>query len=374
MKINYYWLLLAVALVGCHTHKEDKHSADEKHGVHSDEIIFTPEQAKSAGLRTEIATVAPFQSVLKASGRIQSSVGDECTLVATSSGVVTYCNASIAEGVAVKKGVPLLSISAKDMLEGEPTEKARVDFETTRAEYERSKVLAADKIISLKELEQARSRYEQASIAYKATAKNYSKAGVHVASTMNGYIKSLWVRQGEYVSAGQTVAVVSQSRRLQLCVDVPPSYYSQLSTLGSANFRTATSGEIYRLEDLNGRLLSYGRALEKGSAYIPVTFELDNRGNLIPGQFVEVFLLSKQLSHVVSVPVSALTEEQGSYYVYVQIDEEGYLKKEVKLGQTNGERVSILQGIKPNDKVVISAAYQVKQAASSGAIPDGHNH
>ena len=46
------------------------------------------------------------------------------------------------------------------------------------------------------------------------------------------------------------------------------------------------------------------------------------------------------------LPHSALTEEQGSFFVYLQLDEEGYKKQLVTLGADNGESVQILSGIK----------------------------
>lgn len=58
--------------------------------------------------------------------------------------------------------------------------------------------------------------------------------------------------------------------------------------------------------------------------YIPVTFEFDNRGDVIPGSFVGVYLLSEERQGVISLPVSAITEEQGLNFVYLQVDAECY--------------------------------------------------
>ena len=55
-------------------------------------------------------------------------------------------------------------------------------------------------------------------------------------------------------------------------------------------------------------------------------------------------------------PRTALTEEQGIYFVYLQLDEEGYKKQEVTLGADNGKNVQILTGIKPGDRVVTERA------------------
>ena len=154
---------------------------------------------------------------------------------------------------------------------------------------------------------------------------------------------------------------------------VSEKYYPYLRTIGSANFRTPYNNKVYTLKDLNGRLLSYGKASGDNGYYVPVTFEFDNKGDVIPGSFVEIFLLSSPMENVISLPHTALTEEQGSFFVYLQVDEEGYKKQLVTLGADNGEKVQILSGVKAGDKVVTQGAYQVKLAGATNAIP-AHSH
>lgn len=73
------------------------------------------------------------------------------------------------------------------------------------------------------------------------------------------------------------------------------------------------------------------------------------------------------------LPRTALTEEQGLFFAYLQLDEEGYKKQEVTLGADNGKSVQVLSGIKAGDRVVTQGAYQVKLASASNAIP-AHSH
>ena len=138
-------------------------------------------------------------------------------------------------------------------------------------------------------------------------------------------------------------------------------------------FKTPYDNKVYELGELKGRLLSYGKASGGTSFYVPVTFEFDNRGDVIPGSYVEVYLLSSEMPDVLALPVTALTEEQGLYFVYLQLDEEGYKKQEVTLGASNGKKVQILTGLKAGDRVVTKGAYQVKLASASNAIP-AHSH
>ena len=161
---------------------------------------------------------------------------------------------------------------------------------------------------------------------------------------------------------------------MQLRAEVSENNYKQLKNIRNANFKTAYDNTLFKLSDLNGRLLSYGRTSDEQSFYIPVTFEFDNVGDLIPGSFTEIYLMTKPQSGIVSVPVSSLTEEQGLYFVYLQLEQEVFKKQEVKLGQSNGERVHVISGLKEGDNIVTNGVYQVKLAATSSVMPEGHGH
>ncbi len=362
-----------------HDHSaEDGHNHEgealKEEGGHSDEIPFSKQQAEAVGLKVEEVTPTTFSSVIKTSGQILSAQGDEATIVATSNGIVSFTNPSISDGAAVRAGEAILTVSSKNLLEGDPAVKAKITYETAQKEYQRAEELIKEQIISAKEFEQIRLRYETAKTAYEAQAANITTSGVRVTSPINGYIKNRLVNQGEYVSVGQPIATVSQNRRLQLRAEVSENYFKVLKSIGSANFQTSYDNEVYKLSDLNGRLLSFGKASGGQSFYIPVTFEFDNIGDIVPGSFVSVYLLSTPQNNVISVPVSAVTEEQGLTFVYLQLDEEGYKKQEVNLGQSNGDRVQVLSGLKPGDKVVTKGVYQVKLAAVSSVMPEGHSH
>lgn len=100
------------------------------------------------------------------------------------------------------------------------------------------------------------------------------------------------MKEGDYVTIGQPLVSITQNRRLFLRAEVSEKYYPSLRTIGSANFKTPYDNKVYELKELNGRLLSFGKSAGENSFYVPVTFEFDNKGDIIPGSFVEVYLLS----------------------------------------------------------------------------------
>lgn len=107
-----------------HNHKEEKNSGEE----HSDEIVFTRQQADAIGL--EVYNVEPsiFSQVIKTSGQIQSAQGDEATIVATTNGIVSFPARSIIEGAPVGTGTTIVTISARNLYEGDPVAKAKITY------------------------------------------------------------------------------------------------------------------------------------------------------------------------------------------------------------------------------------------------------
>lgn len=403
--IGIYSILMAACLMAsCHP-GEKHHGAHDHEGEenedHSGEIVMTDEQMEKAGVDIETVEPGDFTAVMKAAGQIVRRQGDEQTVSATISGIVYWRNASLSEGSQVGSGLPLADITARHLQDGDPIAKAKASFEAAKSEMERVKPLADENIVSQREYEQARLNYQTAKAAYEGIAA--SKSGSAVVTTgMGGFIKSLIVKSGDYVNVGDPIAVVTQNRRQQLVVDVPECAYRNMNDIRSANFKATGNDNVYKLSELNGKLISYSRTLPEGSAYLPATFEFDNVGDIIAGSFVEVYLLLKQKQNVITVPNTSLTEEQGLYYVYVKKHnhnheahedheheghdheaheghehkgEEGiFEKREVKIGQTDGVRTEILSGLKAGECIVTEGAYQVKLAASSSVIPEGHNH
>lgn len=352
-----------------HDHAKEEKEADE----HSDEIIFTKAQAARTEFEVREVQPALFHQVIKTTGQVLPAPGDESVLVATNNGIISYADNNLAAGSAVKQGQTLFHIASKNLGEGDYYARISANYAKAKAEYERAQMLVKDKIISQKEYETTLLNYQNAKIAYDAISGKQSTKGVGITTPLTGYIKNIVVKDGEYVTAGQAIATVSQNKRLVLRADVSEKHYSALNTIHTANFKTPYDNKVYALPELSGKLLSAGKSAETNTFFIPVTFEFDNQGAVIPGSFVEVYLISSPLENTISIPISALTNEMGNFYVYKQLDEEGYQKQEVRTGANNGKEVQILNGIAPGDRIVTKGAYQVKMASASGAIP-GHTH
>ena len=356
-------------------HSTHNHAQPEaEHNHNENEITFPADQAARTDFKVEEIVPSTFNHVIPCTARILAAQGDEATIVAPISGVVSFGGKRLSTGAQVSRGQSLFTISSRDLASGSQVDKIAADYRRAEAEYNRLKQLVEEQIVSRSEFEAAESEYLKAKAEYDAVAARSSEKGSNAGAPIAGYITSLAVSEGDFVEMGQPLATVSQNRRLQLRADLPQRYYRELRTIKTANIVDPATGESYRLADCGGRLLSVGRIADSGSTLIPVTFEFDNRNDLPQGAIVEAYLIGTPIAEALVVPVTAVTEAQGLYYVYVQLDAECYERREVTLGASNGELVQLLSGIEAGDRVVTRGAVNVKMAAASGAIPHSHQH
>lgn len=371
-------MALCAVLNGCgphgHGHEHDHEHEHEHEHEHADgHIEISPERQEVLGIRVEAVAEGPFSEVIRTSGQIVSSSGDEMTVVAKSEGIVSL--GRLGEGSPVSRGARIATISTRSIGSGDKLAKAAITLETAKKEYERDLQLRENNIVSESHLDQSRMAYEHARVEYEALSAGSTSGGeIAVSSPLSGFVKSLNVRSGDYVETGTPIATVSSNRKLWLRADVSEKYYGRIASVRDADFVTSYSDQAYSLIALGGKLISYGRASD-GDFYIPVIFEFDNRGDLVPGSYVDVYLKTSASGKCISVPLEAVVEDQGVHYVFVreEDDDDCFEKREVALGQSDGTRVPILRGLEEGELVVVSGAVHVKLAGVT-AVPAGHTH
>lgn len=386
MKKAYLLTLIyaGALLMGCqsHTHEEHDHEHEheeqetheqEEHHLAAGEIVFSEEKAAAVGLQTEEVAVGAFQEAVRVSGRLTTPKNKTQVVVAAMDGVITV-HKHISDGSVVKRGQELAHISVRGMAEADPVETALIQYEAARKEYERAQALTNNQIVSAQEMEQISLRYQTAKSRYEALKDKKATDGcIEISAPQDGYVSAIHFANGDHVSAGDPLFTIAQTQELLLEVDVPERYWNKLSKIQTANFAPAYSEEVYSLSKMNGRLLSVDRVADSQSGYLPVVFSFTNKVGLVAGAYVDAYLLLSESQDALSVPVSALTEDQGVYSVYIQLDEDCYRKQDVRIGQSNGERVLIESGLHAGERVVTQGVMQVKLAGSATVIP-GHTH
>lgn len=339
-------------------------------------ITFLKEQAWKMEFANAPVVKQDLYNVVKGSGEIQAAVGDEKTIVATTSGIVLYNTIGITIGAEVFSGEKMFTISGGNVnADNIQTQyiNAKANYNRENANLERKKELYEAKAIAKSEYENAVLSFELAESDFQNISKNYNQKGKVITSSSKGFIKQLFKTEGEYVEAGEPLAVITQNKKLTIRSYVGQMDYKSLNPTMSANF--SFNGEMYSIEEFNGKFLSYGVAITHESPKIPVYFELDNTGNLLPGGFIEIWIKTNVSKEALTIPKSALLEQYGRYSVIIQTEGESFEKRDITIGDSDGKYVEVTSGLNEGERVVIKGAYQIKMASMSGEIPaHGHAH
>ena len=364
-----------------HNHDHSAHSSQPEAHSHNhgeDAITFSVEQQNKIDFAVVEAVSEPLYQIIRTSAQIVPSQESEKILTATTSGIVFFENKDIVPGLDVKSGQILFSIDNDNMADGSLAvrrQEIEAEYNKAKAEYERKQSLAEDKIISESELLDAETEYLKAKKQYENMLQNYPEGKTLHRASISGSIKDILIPNNSYVEAGQPIMTLAQNDKLYLRADIQQKYYPVLKDIKTANIKTP-DGTVYSLEDLSGRLISYGKTTDVSNPLIPVTFEIKNNGNIIPGSFVEIFITAESDKMGIMLPNTAIVEEMGIYCVFVQTCVDSFEKRLITKGVTDGYNTQILKGVEAGDKVVSKGAINVKLAQGSAALDPhaGHVH
>lgn len=364
-------IAITCSLYGCgndgghETHEGVASEHEEKE--HGDEIVLDEAKIKRLGIAADSVKYTSFEQVIKVSGEIMPAQGASELIVAKSAGIVHF-KQGINVGVSVARGTVIASVSGRGISGGDQTSEAAIAYKNAKAELDRLTPLYEEKLVNAKDYREAKQNFEIAENAFIG-----SNAGSTATGSMAGVIDNIMVENGAFVEAGTPIASVSANRRLTLCAYLPQTYVDKVYTLNSANFVLPYSKEVFSLKEMNGRRLTSASGVAISNGYVKLNYEFDNNGKVVPGSFADVYLLGEKKMATI-VPVSALTEEQGEIYVFVQVHHDAFMKRPVKVGGSDGQNVEILSGVKEGELVVVSGTIAVKLSSMVNSIPEGHHH
>ncbi len=102
--------------------------------------------------------------------------------------------------------------------------------------------------------------------------------------------------------------------------------------------------------------------VDQATGTVKVTVELaGTEEGFKPGAFVKVAIETDRRKRALLIPKRALIEQDSTFHVYV-VNDGSAVRADVVLGYQDGERVEIVEGLRPGQKVVV---------AGQGALKDG---
>lgn len=319
-------------------------SADEAPGVRID-----PAAAQSLGLRIVAVRRGGLASSLTATGTIDFNLRDVAVVQARAAGFVQRVYAR-APGDVIGAGAPLADLLVPE-------------WAGAQAEY-----LAVRRTGNAALTQAARQRLVLLGMPAGTIAAVDRGGRPHnvttIATPTGGVIKTLGVRAGMTVAAGQTLAEIDGLGTVWLNAAVPEAVAGRLRPGQSARaVFAAFPGEAFA-----GRVAAILPDVQAESRTLTVRIELPNRGGrLKPGMFATV-AFGGGATPALLVPSEALIRTGTRNLVMLALDKGRYRPAEVRIGREAGGDSEILAGLTEGEKIVASGQFLIDSEASLSGV------
>lgn len=156
------------------------------------------------------------------------------------------------------------------------------------------------------------------------------------------------VRRGDYVSAYSSMVYIADESALT----IESGYISETYLNSAQEMYALVGGERVEISAIPVDQAEYVSLTLAGEA-VPSRFEILSESEaLSPGKYAAVCLVSGYLQDALLIPANALYSGAGERYVYV-VEDGQRVHREVKVGQSTGWEVQILEGLEEGELVYV---------------------
>ncbi len=340
-------------------------------------IPFLKEQQwKAPGFATGFATAGRVAGAVDATGQLVPAAGRMARISAPVAGIVEVSGLtrSPAPGQRVERGQALAVLTPALGEAGSALARARAELREAEDEHARATRLYRAEAVPQRRVHEAEIRLTAAREALTGFAGDNAVGAdgrLTVRSPIGGVVATRSVTPGSRVEAGAELFTVVDASVIWLEVHVPAAAAGRVSPSAGATFRVPGLETV-----LAARPVSVGSVIDSVSRTVPVLYSADNRaGRLKIGMTARVAVGTGERLEGVVIPLSAVLEEDGHPVAYVQSSGERFERRELVLGGSDQALALVRSGIRAGERVVTGAAYQVKLASLSSAVPaHGHEH
>lgn len=373
---------------GCNSHGDEAHA--HQHAAHSHahaghgeetagkpgDIAFGKEQSWKVDFATGVAELSHFGGAVKVAAKVVPAPDNFTTVVAAASGKVQFVG-NIVEGKKVEKGDVLFCLDGGNVTDNDAAVKfaeAESSYNVAKADYERKKILFDDKVVSEREYQVAEAAFKQAESRYESMKRSFAGGKVTLCAMRSGFVETLLVANGDYVQPGTPLATIQSAGAVNITAELPVRYAGQLNSIKDVNVELP-SGSAFSMNGNGGSVLAVGGATNSCNM-LPLTISAGEVDGLVPGSIVTLYIISEGHEPVVTVPRTALVEEMGNFFLFVQSNPVSFEKRSVVTGASDGVNIEIVKGLHAGERVVTEGALLLKLSQGAAALDPhaGHVH
>ena len=267
------------------------------------------------------------------------------------------------DGADVKKGDLLFRIDPR------PYEAAlahaQADLALQQATLKRQETLRAQNVTAGQEWDTAKANAQKAEAAVKAAQVNLDHC--YIKSPIDGRVGLRNIDVGNIVGPGGGTVLVTIQGMDPIYTDftvAEPDLPLVRRYLATGKLKVLTDAEDDELPPREGELTFIDNSLQPGTGTVKARAITPNPDRALwPSQFVHARLILETLKDSKLVPSSAVQIGQNGPYVFVVKDDSTLELRQVRPGQRHGDLTVVTEGVKADERVVVSGQLQLTPGA-----------
>jgi membrane fusion protein (multidrug efflux system) len=328
-------------------------------------------QPPPEAVTTVVAGSEEWSATLQAIGTVAAVEG--VTVSADLPGVVDQI--SFDSGRSVRKGDVLVVLDARQ--ERAQLASAEAQLNLDKVNLGRQKGMLAAQIIPEAMYDTAAAQFKQSDAKVAELRATIERKIIR--APFDGVLGIRQINLGQYLAGGAPVVSLQSLRPVYVNFSVPQQEIGHL-VIGSAVQATTDSGTIEA-----GKVTAFEGVIEEATRNGKVQASFPNSdGKLHPGMFVEARFAHGVPVMAVTLPVSSVSYAPFGNSVFI-VEEvkgpdgktfRGVRQQFVKLGDTRGDQVAVLTGVKPGEEVVTSGVFKLRPGAAvvvNNAVQPGNS-
>jgi len=258
------------------------------------------------------------------------------------------------DGTFVQRDTPLIQLD--DAVYKAKYESATAQLSYSENDYRRKSLLGKQGAIAKQAIDQADADLKEKRANAQETAVMVSK--LKLTAPFSGVVGKSKVNPGDYVTVGQSVVTLTDTKNLRIEYNVPEKYFPLLKLGQDVSVTTST----YPEKKFAGKVTYISPTISTENRSVSLYADVANTSNLLAsGMFVNVQQSLGTEVKVTMIPARSLVPVLEGEQVYKVIDGKAYAVN-VTIGKRIDENVQILQGLSVGDIIITDGQLKVKNS------------
>ena len=343
------------------------------------EVTLTAEAVARAGIKSIVVGVGATTASISVPGTVASNAYRETKSTALVGGIVRSVSAEL--GARVTRGEPLAAITSTDLADAQMKYLSAVAMlKADHQKLDRTGKLVEIGAASRQELEEVTAVHAAHEAEVAAARQRLLLLGlspqrvdalrdardvvseVTVATPNTGTVITRAVNPGQVVNPGQELFVVADLATVWVIGDLYEKDFPAVREGSVATVTIPPGGRAVR-----GRVAYIDPRVDPTTRTAKVRVEVPNTdGALRLGMFMNVTFGATAARSVIVVPRAAVQAvgERTVVYVVPEAGEPRFVERAVKISEQSGDVVTVLEGLKPGERVVTEGSFFLRAEAA----------